>query len=191
LAWLKEKGIDAVSLANNHAGDAGRAGLTEALKALEGAGIAVVGAGRNDAEACRPWRKGTAFAVFGVCLVESLTATVDQAGVAKLPEHALMLEAELLKARAAGETIIVMVHGGDEYQRAVNEEQRTWARWLARRGADLIVGSHPHVIQRTERHAGAVIAHSLGNAVYPKSLGNAHSGEVMIFIPPARPLCKR
>ena len=90
LAWLKTRGIDAVSLANNHAGDAGRAGLIDGMSALRQAGIAVCGAGANAAEACRPWRterSGVRIAVFGVCLIDSMTATDELPGVAKLPEH--------------------------------------------------------------------------------------------------------
>jgi len=184
ISWLRERGLDAVSLANNHAGDAGREGLFESIQALRDHDIAVFGAGKNAREACQPWRAGhggVRIAVFGVCLVESLTATVDQPGVARLPEHADLLEAEISKAKAAGEKVIVMVHGGDEYHHEVNEDQRMWARWLVSRGANLIAGAHPHVIQRTECHGGAVIAHSLGNAVYPKSLKGADSGEIRSF----------
>lgn len=184
LAWLKDHGIDVVSMANNHAGDAGRAGLIEGLAACERAGIGVCGAGRNAAAASQPWRTvrdGVRIAVFGVCLTDGLTAKRDQAGVAKLPDHAAMVEMEIRKARAAGEVVMVMVHGGDEYRTKVNDDQRVWARWLVSRGANLIAGAHPHVIQRTERHGGAVIAHSLGNAVYPVALTGADSGGILTF----------
>jgi poly-gamma-glutamate capsule biosynthesis protein CapA/YwtB (metallophosphatase superfamily) len=64
----------------------------------------------------------------------------------------------------------------------VNEEQRRWARWLVARGANVIVGSHPHLVQREESHGGAMILHSLGNAVYPTALRGADSGEIRSFI---------
>ncbi len=184
LTWLRQKGIDAVSIANNHCGDAGRTGLEEAIQALRQSGIAVVGAGTNSAAACKPWRSehnGVRIAVFGVSLVETLTAEDGKAGAAKLPEHSSLLEAEMRRAKEAGENIIVLVHGGDEYQQRVNDDQRKWARWLVARGATLVVGAHPHVIQRTESHGGAIIAYSLGNAVYPKTLKGADSGEIRSF----------
>ena len=171
-------------MANNHAGDAGRAGLIDGLAACERAGIGVCGAGRNEAAACQPWRTerdGVRIAVFGVCLTDGLTAGMDQAGVAKLPDHAAMVEMEIRKARAAGEVVMVMVHGGDEYRTKVNDDQRVWAWWLVNRGAKLIAGAHPHVVQRTERHGGAVIVHSLGNAVYPVALKGADSGGILTF----------
>lgn len=184
LGWLKEKGLDVVSLANNHAGDAGRAGLLEALENLKTTNLPSVGAGRNEQEACEPWQavtNGSRVSVFGICTTDSLAATGDQPGVAKLPDHASLLEKNIRLANARGDTVIVMIHGGQEYRSEVTREQKQWARWLTARGASLIIGSHPHVIQRTEMHAGAIIAHSLGNAVYPRTLKGADSGEVRTF----------
>lgn len=184
LPWLKAQGVDAVSLANNHAGDAGRGGLIEALAALQSNRIGVCGAGRNAEEACRPWRierNGAKLAVFGVSLVDALTAKIDQAGVACLPDHRVLLEHEIHSAIANQEKAIVLIHGGDEYHSAVNDEQRRWARWLANLGVSVIAGSHPHVIQREEVFAGARVVYSLGNAVYPKVLKGADSGAVRTF----------
>lgn len=184
LGWLKEQGIDAVSLANNHAGDAGRDGLLEATETLRSNKIGFCGAGRNSAEACRPWktdRSGVKIAVFGISLVEALVATDDQSGVAKLPEHQVLLDRELRESTSRGERVIVLLHAGDEYRTLVNESQRRWARWLAQRGVSIIAGSHSHVVQREEIFAGTRIHHSLGNAVYPKSLKGADSGAVVTF----------
>lgn len=184
LAWLKEQGIDAVSLANNHAGDAGREGLADAMEALRSNGIGFCGAGRDASEACRPWRtekRGVEIAVFGISLVDALTATDKQPGVAKLPDHQFLLDGALGESVSRGEMVIVLLHAGDEYQEAVNEDQRRWSRWLANRGVSVIACSHPHVVQREETFAGTRIAHSLGNAVYPKSLKGADSGRIAEF----------
>ena len=184
LNWLKEHGVDAVSLANNHAADAGQAGVTEGIKALQNAGIFSFGAGATEKDACRPWRmerRGVKMAFFGISYFEKGAAGPNQAGVAALPRHADIIEAEIQKARAAGEQVIAVVHGGNEYDLRVNEDQRSWARWLVARGASLIVGAHPHVIQREEHHGGSHIIHSLGNAVYPQHLKGVDSGSVKLF----------
>lgn len=185
LEWLRFKGVDVVSLANNHAGDAGEKGLVAGLKALHAIGLAAVGAGRNAVEACQPWRteqNGVRVAIFGICLVDSMVAGDNQAGVAKLPEHSALLEGEILRAKLAGEQVIIMSHGGSEYRLEATDSQRAWAKWLVARGANLIVGAHPHVIQRSETYGGAIIVHSLGNAVYPKHLKGLDSGHVREFI---------
>ncbi len=181
LGLLGEWGVDAVSLANNHALDAGAAGLLEGLAAIRARGMAAFGAGANVAEACRPWRverRGVKLAVFGISCVGGGLAGPDKAGIAGLPDHRETLELEFARAREAGERIIVLLHAGDEYSNRVNAGQRQWAAWLASRGARVVAGSHPHVVQREERHAGALILHSLGNAVYPAALKGADSGVV-------------
>ncbi len=184
LEWLRSRGVDAVSLANNHAGDAGPLGITEGIAALKDAGIHNFGAGSNQEEACRPLQlvgNGVRMAFFGICYFETGAAGPDEAGVAALPRHREILESNLRQALARGERIIVMVHGGNEYDPKVTDEQRRWARWLVARGVSCIVGSHPHVIQREEVHGGTRIFHSLGNAVYPKSLKGADSGRVRVI----------
>jgi poly-gamma-glutamate capsule biosynthesis protein CapA/YwtB (metallophosphatase superfamily) len=182
LEWLKRQGVSAVNLANNHAWDAGKEGLFDGLDALQKAGIPAVGAGQTKEEGCRPWRVekgGVKLAVFGFYLSPSYRLGEDEF-LARAYDVSGLMEKEMARARARGERIIVMVHGGDEYQARVNAQQRQWSRWLVARGAEVIVGSGPHVIQREECHGGARIFHSLGNAVYPKALKGADSGRIQI-----------
>jgi hypothetical protein len=181
LDWLKEQGLSALSLANNHCGDAGEEGLLEALGEIRKRGIGCFGAGHDAASACRPWvteAAGREVAFFGVSIVPTLVAGED-AGAAVLPGHEAWLEPEIEAARRRGAAIVVMIHGGDEYRREVNDEQRRWARWWIERGARVVVGAGPHLVQRSETHAGAVIHHSLGNAVYPLGLKGADGGVVV------------
>jgi hypothetical protein len=182
LGWLKGQGVSAVNLANNHAWDAGEQGLIDGLDALKKAGIPVVGAGRTKEEACRPWRiekGGVKLAVFGFYL-HAVFRSGEWEFMARLYDDSALVEKEMAQARARGERIIVLVHGGDEYQTMVNNDQSRWARWLVARGAEVIAGSGPHVIQRQEIHGGARILHSLGNAVYPKELKGADSGLIQV-----------
>jgi poly-gamma-glutamate capsule biosynthesis protein CapA/YwtB (metallophosphatase superfamily) len=182
LEWLKKQGVSAVNLANNHAWDAGEKGFLDGLDALQKAGIPVVGAGKSKEEACRPWRVekgGVKLAVFGFYL-DRWSGSEERGFFARLYDDSERVEMEMAEARARGERIIVLVHGGDEYRKELNDDQRRWARWLVARGAAVIAGSGPHVIQREEIHGGARICHSLGNAVYPKTLRGADSGCIRI-----------
>lgn len=184
LNWLKSQGVDAVSLANNHAADAGRLGITAGIETLEKFGFGCFGAGANEREACKPWRlerKGIKMAVFGISYFETGSAGPDHAGVAVLPRHQAIIKQEIQNARMVGEKVIVMVHGGNEYDRRVSDEQREWACWLVAQGAMVIAGAHPHLIQREEIHGGARIMHSLGNAVHPRELKGADSGHVRVI----------
>ncbi|MEI7910615.1 MAG: CapA family protein [Verrucomicrobiota bacterium] len=57
-------------------------------------------------------------------------------------------------------------------------KQHEWARWLADHDVAVVAGAGPHVVQPTEFHGAAMIAYSLGNAVYPLALQGQGSGAV-------------
>ncbi len=59
----------------------------------------------------------------------------------------------------------VCIHWGNEYERKPNKTQRTIARNLRQAGADLIIGSHPHVVQPYEADSTHAVFYSLGNFV--------------------------
>ncbi len=184
IALLKKHKFSAVSLANNHALDAGPDGLLDGMRALRERHFPFVGAGADEREACTPRMiesYGTKVALYGISIVGDGAAGPDSPGIAMLPHHSRLLEDSLRACRQAGARIIILLHGGDEYSTKVNDEQRRWARWLIARGASVIAGSHPHVVQREEIHGGATVLHSLGNAVYPRDLKGADSGKIRVL----------
>jgi poly-gamma-glutamate synthesis protein (capsule biosynthesis protein) len=61
--------------------------------------------------------------------------------------------------------LIACMHWGMEYQRRANDEQRTLAKMLKQEGVDVIIGSHPHVVQGYEADSTGVVFYSLGNLV--------------------------
>lgn len=76
------------------------------------------------------------------------------------------MAADLAAARASGvDFIVACVHWGDEYQRRENAAQRSLAAFLRRHGTDVVVGSHPHVIQPWVADSSHVVLYSLGNLV--------------------------
>jgi poly-gamma-glutamate capsule biosynthesis protein CapA/YwtB (metallophosphatase superfamily) len=179
LALLRQAGISSVGLANNHAGDAGREGIIDALKALKDTGLPAFGIGDNPLAAVAPWRvecRGARLAFFAISCVDAMTAEPNAAGVASLPQHESDLEEAMAQVKSDGYTIIVLAHWGREYAHFPDDEQRRWARWLIDRGADLVAGSHPHVIQPLDAWRGRSIANSLGNALFPKELRGTDSG---------------
>ena len=179
LQWLEQAGVQAIGMANNHAGDAGPGGLLEAFQAIRHTGLAVFGAGTDDQAAVSPWLTevcGRRLAIFAVACVECDSASPNSPGVACLPQHAAQIEAAIQDAKAQGRTVIVLVHWGSEFTLEINEDQRKWARWLIDHGADAIAGAHPHVVQALDYWRGRPIAYSLGNGVYPKILSRLASG---------------
>jgi poly-gamma-glutamate synthesis protein (capsule biosynthesis protein) len=168
LADLRAAGIGGVSIANNHSGDFGQAGLRGTLAALDDRTIARFGAGADVREATAAWStrvKDANVSFMSVTLThpERFPAGTARAGVAVLPGNEEQVSEAMAEARRNGRTVIVLVHWGEEGTARVTDEQRQWARWLVEQGADAIVGSGPHVIQAHESVGGVPVFYSVGN----------------------------
>ena len=169
VAMLSGSGLDALALANNHILDYGDVGLADTIGALGGAGICTAGAGVNLAAARKPvWfeSRGLPVALLSYNLAQSSTfrATATKAGAA-FAEQGNMV-ADVRSARALGAQVIVMLHWGLDQTGILQDRQRVLASALAKAGAVLIVGSHPHVAQGTERIGKSVTVYSLGDGVF-------------------------
>lgn len=168
LADLSGLGLQALSLANNHAGDHGAGGLARTLDALDARGLGHFGAGGGTGSATSAWigRAGgvsVAFVAASFTDPGLLPAGEGLAGIAVLPRHERELAEALAAARAKAPCVVVLRHWGVEGSTAVTEEQRRWARWFVEHGADAVAGSGPHVIQRQETIVGAPVFYSVGN----------------------------
>jgi len=172
VSLLRAAGVRAVSLANNHGGDFGAIGLGETLRSLEGEGIGHLGAGRDASTAVTPWYTTVArvtVAFIGVSLTDPdlLPAGPGVPGLAVLPRHERELAETMAEARQRASAVVLMPHWGMEGSAEVTEEQRRRARWFVAHGADVVVGSGPHVIQPTEQIEGVPVFYSVGNLWFP------------------------
>lgn len=170
-AWAKvlaAVGIDAVSLANNHAMDHGEAGLAETIDAVAAAGLAHVGAGQDLGAANRPLvvRIGArSVAILAWTENEFGIAGRSAPGVAPLhPESALR---RVREARDAHDAAIVILHAGNELFRLPRPGLRDTCRFLVDCGASAVVCCHSHVTGTVERYRGAPIVYGLGNLYFP------------------------
>jgi poly-gamma-glutamate synthesis protein (capsule biosynthesis protein) len=179
LEGLKAAGFDVVSLANNHAYDWGPAALLDSLERLRAAGIRAVGAGQNILAAHYPVLinvGGLRLAFLGYVEIDpkEATAGVDRPGVAWLDPAQVL--ADIRFARPVADLVIVCPHWGVEYAVKPAREQVEFAHRMIDAGADLIVGSHPHVVQPLEAYHGRWIAYSLGNFVFDQKNVATHRG---------------
>ncbi|BBH21460.1 hypothetical protein Back11_28050 [Paenibacillus baekrokdamisoli] len=171
LPALKEAGFDIVNLANNHTLDQGVEGLLDTVDYLNKVSMPNIGAGHDDAEAFKPVileAKGISVAYIGltrVVPVGSWKAEKDRAGVAETYDATRALKA-IREAKQQADLVIVMVHWGIERSDNPNAVQKQLAHAYIDAGADLIVGSHPHVLQGFERYKGKWISYSLGNFIF-------------------------
>jgi poly-gamma-glutamate synthesis protein (capsule biosynthesis protein) len=144
---LRTAGFDVVSLANNHALDAGKAGLAETIATLDAAGITGVVTQTTDnlRQAVR----------YHLLAFDDSTVPLD-----------VEIAARSVAVAAEADLVIVSVHWGGEYQAAPSPRQQLVAQALARAGADLIIGHGPHVLQRVEWIGKTLVAYSLGNLLF-------------------------
>jgi len=168
---LREAGFDFVALANNHTLDQGVEGLLDTIDHLNEAGIAHAGAGRDDEEAFRPAVfdvKGMSVAIFSLSRVVpevSWKADRNHPGVAETYDSRRAVAA-IERAREEHDLIVVYAHWGEELSRTPRDIEKKLAREYIDAGADLVVGSHPHVLQGFEYYNGGWIAYSLGNFIF-------------------------
>ncbi|MFC5380884.1 CapA family protein [Aquipuribacter nitratireducens] len=175
---LRDSGVDAVSLGNNHSYDALDRGLRSTLEALDAAGIAHTGAGLTPDEAWEP-------AVLDVgdrtvALVACTTvrgaqhdiryvAGARQGGAAACEEA--RLRREVADAAGSADATVVMVHGGTEYERIQDDRVRTATEVALEAGATAVVNSHPHVVGGVGlTEDGRLVAESTGNLLFDQDL---------------------
>ena len=177
LPYLKDVGFDYLMLTNNHCYDYGEAGFKDTLEAVAAAGFATSGAGLNDEEAAQFYRtqiKGHDVSVlsFGAYPVERsgfdgkkmAAATGERAGILWESDEVLDL---IREEKKKGAIIIVNIHGGSEYVTSPTTSQRNLYEKVCDAGADVVFGSHPHVLQPVEWYNDSLIVWSLGNFVFP------------------------
>lgn len=176
---LQNAGVDILSLANNHTPDLGKKGIADTLDYLSKVGIEVVGGGRDSAEANKPvylTRKGITFAFLAYndtdVVPDYYEASNTRAGTAFMRSDKMVDAVKEAKKKA--HIVIVSMHAGKEYADKPNESQISFAHQAIDAGAELVIGSHPHVVQPIEKYNGKYILYSLGNFIFDQH----HSVEV-------------
>ncbi|MDF2608851.1 MAG: hypothetical protein K0R92_325 [Lachnospiraceae bacterium] len=163
--------IDIVTLANNHVLDFGQDALLDTFAALENGNLKYVGAGRNSTEAKKTEYfevDDKTIAILGasrVIPVVSWNAGENTPGLLTTYDASLLVE-EIMAANESSDYVIVYVHWGIEKNTYPEEYQRNLAKQYIDAGADLVVGSHPHVLQGIEYYNGKPIVYSLGNFIF-------------------------
>ncbi|MDR0474635.1 MAG: CapA family protein [Treponema sp.] len=190
---LRDAGINAVLHANNHVYDYGGIAFLDSLSWLDKAGIGVVGAGTDDEAASEPFifnRGDEIFRVFGLASFPRERNGWDGVSAAAGPDRPGMLHsgrngAEKLKAKIAtgGDRAfnIILFHGGVEWSTRPDASTRALYTGLVEAGADLIIGSHPHIVQGFEWIMEKPVFWSLGNYVFG-GMENTDGGEEGLFI---------
>jgi hypothetical protein len=161
--WLQQAGFTVLNLANNHAYDFGAGGLRQTTDALQGVGLEWTG---RPGQVTVQKVAGIRVALVGFAPYPWAQSLTDIAAAKKLVRRA---------ARSA-DVVVVTMHAGAEGSDRQHVERGTelflgenrgdsmrFARAVVDAGADLVVGSGPHVLRGMEWYKGRLIAYSLGN----------------------------
>ena len=180
---LVELGIDVVSTANNHSLDKRYSGLESTLNELDKVGILHTGTYRSEEEQNKIITQNVnginiAFLSFtygtnGIPIPEGKEYCIN------LIDKDLILN-QISKAKDLKPDIIcVFMHWGEEYKLAPNNTQKELADFLFENGVDLILGSHPHVLESMEKRTIKLSDGSTKDGFLIYSLGNFMSGQVI------------
>ena len=146
---LTQGSVEGVSMSNNHALDYGSEGLKDCQANLTAAGVQW--AYNNNYFTFE--RKGVKFAVFSFrrYYMEVYYQWLEEA----IPQ---------VKRDEGVDFVIVCLHHGEEYEVRHNDyDQTRFAHHAIDHGADLVVGTHPHVLQGLEVYKNRLIMYSIGN----------------------------
>jgi poly-gamma-glutamate synthesis protein (capsule biosynthesis protein) len=187
-AAIQAAGVDLVSVANNHTLDYGQVGLADTLESARKAGMPVVGAGRNAAEAYRPYLvtvAGIRLAILAFSQVHALSstwrATDSRPGIAVAFDTA-RTTAAVRAAQKQADVVIVFMHWGIEGSSCPSGEMKTFAAKMAAAGADLVVGTHAHVLLADGWKNSTYVHYGLGNFVWYTSSHSTDTGVLRVTI---------
>jgi len=177
LQALASSGFTYLMAANNHSFDYGEEAFLDTLKHLTESAIATSGVGDTIEEALTPWYteiRGVPIAVLSIGAFPAersgfngrlqVQATDTKPGILWFGEKAL---ASVKAMKERGAFSVVCVHGGVEYSNSPSTSQIEMYRKIIDAGADIVFGSHPHVLQGMEVYGKGLIVYSLGNFVFP------------------------
>jgi len=156
ISTLQSLNLNGVSLANNHTLNAGVSGLNSTRQSLSDANIKYAGS-QTGFDESNIVEYDTTIPVTIVC-VDYLAFT----------ENA-KINAAIKSEKDKGKFVIVFPHWGTEYSLTHTSSQETAANAWIDAGADLIIGSHPHVVEDVDVYKSKPIIYSLGNFVFDQT----------------------
>ena len=183
---IKSAGFDVISTINNHTMDTGKTGVLATLDELEDRGFASVGTYRNKNDAryiirtVKDIKIGLAAYTCGYfnssgpyinnIPTEGMGSQLNIIDTTSVDSSFEKIKVQIERMKQEGcEFITIILHWGTEYQKEPNSYQKKLAQKLIDEGVDLILGSHPHLVQSMEflkssdgEHEG-LVAYSMGN----------------------------
>lgn len=167
---MVDMGVDVALLANNHSLDRGAVGVKRTADILDSCAIERMGVFRDSVDFQRNnikyiERGGVRFALLNYTYGTNGIPTPKGVVVNRLDSANVVRDLKQID-RSKVDCVVAFVHWGNEYERQPNRSQKAMAELMKNNGADIIIGSHPHVVQPYKQDEdGKLVVYSLGNFV--------------------------
>lgn len=176
--YLASCGIDVLLASNNHIYDKGCSGASRTIckvqshNGLHLCGIATDSAHLSQTNPLTIRKKGMSVSMINFTYGTNLGADRHWPKINYMSDRKRIKNG--LDRASDSDFVMALPHWGEEYSLLPSESQRATAQWLAENGADIIIGTHPHVPQtfETVTESKVPVAYSLGNAVSNMSAAN-------------------
>jgi hypothetical protein len=173
-AACRNAGIDCMVTANNHAADRGKTGIAGTINRLDSLGIPHTGTflSLESKETLQPLmirKDGLSIALLNYTYGTNGNTVPEPVIVNLLDKDQVAEDIEKAK-NMKSDLIILFLHWGNEYDTVPSANQTEMAHFFFSKGVDLIIGSHPHVLQkmvwyRDGNEMDKVVIYSLGNFI--------------------------
>lgn len=181
---LRQSGVDVVDIGNNHLYDLLETGLHSTLSTLDLAGVMHFGAGTDEDSAWAPVLlkvKGQTIALLGCTTIPKPIPPITGDDVLYVASDALKkggaarcqsdrLTKAVTEARSQADIVVVMIHGGEEYNPSATAIVSQLTKVARAAGATLVINHHPHVIGGFSWNGKALVARSLGNFMFDQTI---------------------
>ena len=178
---------DLVNLGTNHSADKGTAGIAATHKVWDKLKPAVVaGSNRNAAEQNTvPVYEQDGVKIAFLAFAEYSNAPIDGVSL-NLMSNTGLVKRLMKQAKQQADVVIVSAHWGTEDSHVVNDQQKGFAKLLAGLGADVIIGTGPHVLQSVKWVKGrdghrTLVWYSIGNMLHTQLALDERTGLIAGF----------
>lgn len=182
---LKKAGFHILSTANNHSADKGSNGIDTTIDTVKNENMVPIGTyqSQQDYDTRRHFSVTKNQIKIGIYNYTYSTngIKVPDGRIVRLLDEKTIIE-DITYAKSLGtDLIIIWFHFGTEYQIKPDASQVRWVNFALNQGADVILGGHPHVVQRIEKINEQLVAYSLGNFLSAQNHPFTDGGIILNF----------
>lgn len=179
---LREAGVNLFGFANNHITDFGIEPIEELISYMKNEEVLYSGIGMNRSDAVKYVLTNVNGVKVAFISVSDIYYAPDIAGeqsAGVLTTGYTGYNQIVNRASRESDLTIVYMHFGEENEVTTNKHQEQIAHQLVEAGANIVIGSHPHVVQKAEKYRDGMIFYSMGNFIFDQ--GNTFSRDSMML----------